>query len=98
MKQNEYTTQVLERVAEHNRTSVAQVRLEIDQAIAAGMGNPDEAIREKWAAIPCEGDVPTPEELIAYVAKEAAERAVSIEDTETFAWMRPDAVEVKTAG
>ena len=98
MRQNGYTTQVLERVAEHNGTTVEAVQQEINKAIAVGMENPDEAIREKWAEIPCEGDVPTPEELIAYVVKEAAERAISIEDTEVFAWMRPDAVEVKTAG
>ena len=98
MRQNRHTTQVLERVAEHNGTTVEAVRQEINRVIEIGMRNPDEAIREKWATVPCEGDVPTPEELITYVVKEAAERAISIEDIEMFAWMRPDAVEVKTAG
>lgn len=50
---------------------VTAVRAEISLAIRAGMSSADPDVRAAWARIPRAGDVPTPEEFVAYVAARA---------------------------
>lgn len=61
--------QALQTVAIRNGTTVEEVRKEIKLAMLAGLCNTDPAVQTKWKEIPCAGDVPTPEELITYVAE-----------------------------
>jgi hypothetical protein len=37
-------------------------------AMMAGWNNPDPKVRELWNSIPCEGEMPIPEELIIWTA------------------------------
>jgi hypothetical protein len=50
---------------------VEEVRREIEAAIQAGFNNPDPKVQEQWAEIPRRGDIPTPDELITYVVRQA---------------------------
>lgn len=59
---------ILERVAQENHTSLAEVRREIDAAIQTGLANTDPAVQAAWRTVPREGDVPTAEELILWAA------------------------------
>ena len=61
--------QALQTVAIRNGTTVEEVRKEIKLAMLADLCNTDPAVQTKWKEIPCAGDVPTPEELITYVAE-----------------------------
>ena len=61
--------QALQTVAIRDGTTVDEVRKEIKLAMLAGLCNTDPAVQTKWKEIPCAGDVPTPEELITYVAE-----------------------------
>lgn len=39
------------------------------EAMTEGFNSKDPSARAMWAQIPCEGEMPTPEELIAWVGK-----------------------------
>lgn len=58
----------LREVARQNNTTLEEVKKEIRLAMLAGLCNSDPAVQARWKDIPCVGEVPTPEELIAYVA------------------------------
>lgn len=59
----------IQAIAAREGVTVEEARAHIQLAIRAGMRNPDPAIRTEWQKIPCEGDMPTPEEFILYVAE-----------------------------
>ena len=61
--------QALQTVAIRDGTTVEEVRKEIKLAMLAGLCNTDPAVQTKWKEIPCAGEMPTPEELITYVAE-----------------------------
>lgn len=63
--------QALQEVALRHNTTVEEVRKEIKLAMLAGLCNTDPAVQAKWKEIPCAGEVPTPEELITYIADRA---------------------------
>lgn len=58
----------LKKIAAKNGVSVAEVRRDIEAALNHAKSNPDPQIQAFWASIPCKGDKPTPEEVIAYAA------------------------------
>ena len=58
---------VLKTVADNNGVSVETVRHEIEVAIAAARENTDPNVRAFWNDLPCKGETPTPEEVIAYI-------------------------------
>jgi len=58
----------LRKVAAQSGMSFAEVRRETQLAIAEAMANPDAEVRKFWEAIPRAGIIPTPEELITYIA------------------------------
>ena len=64
----EKAEQVIRTVAAQHHTTVEAVRLEMKQAMLAGLLNPDPEIQATWKSIPCAGEVPTPEELIVWAA------------------------------
>lgn len=60
----------LREVARKNHTTLEEVRKEIRLAMIAAMCDPDPSIQRVWREIPCAGAALTPEDLIAYIAKQ----------------------------
>ena len=69
MKEKKDFSLVFERIAAERHTTAEEVRREMEAAIRAGFQNPDPTVHAHWARIPRKGDMPTPEELIAYVVR-----------------------------
>lgn len=65
----EKARKALETVALRNGIPPETVIREIEQTIQTAMASSDPTIQSRWADIPRSGDVPTPEELVAYLAK-----------------------------
>ena len=59
----------IEKVARREHKAVEEVRADMIEAMSEGFNSKDPAARAMWAQIPCEGERPTPEELIAWVGK-----------------------------
>jgi hypothetical protein len=59
----------LEDVARKNGVSVDEVKSEIELAIAIARENSDPKVQAFWNSVPSKGKVPTPEEVIAYIAE-----------------------------
>ncbi|MCM1132952.1 MAG: sporulation initiation factor Spo0A C-terminal domain-containing protein [Ruminococcus flavefaciens] len=64
----------LRKIAEEYNTTPDEVLREIQLAIDEAMNNPDPEIRRNWENIPCKGDKPSPEEVIAYISSEVGKR------------------------
>lgn len=62
---------ILKSIAEDHHTTVSEIYREMEVAIQAGFNNPDPKVQAQWNKIPRKGDIPTPEELIIYVARRA---------------------------
>lgn len=60
----------IEKLARQKGISVQEVKEEIRIAIAIGLNSPDPAVRQYWAKIPRRGATPTPEEVVAYLARQ----------------------------
>jgi len=58
----------IERIARENHTTVDEVRLQMKIAMMNGLISEDPKVKAYWQSIPCDGEVPTPEEFIAYTA------------------------------
>lgn len=65
----ETARQAIRQIAASEGVSEAKVREEITVAIRAALDNPDPQARALWATIPKSGEIPTPEELMTWVAK-----------------------------
>ena len=61
--------EAIRKTAEEEGIDVEEVREEIQKAILIGIYSEDSVTRKKWRKTPCKGRVPTPEELIQYLAK-----------------------------
>jgi len=48
--------------------TVEYIRSQMKIAMLSGLSNQDPEIQARWKKIPCKGEVPTPEELITYLA------------------------------
>lgn len=64
----ESAKRAIEEIARKNNTTVDEVRLQIKVAMINGLVSEDPKIKAFWKSVPKEGEVPTPEELIAYTA------------------------------
>lgn len=51
-----------ERLARERNITVEEMKKVISSRIKQGLNNPDPGKRKSWESIPCEGDIPTPEE------------------------------------
>ena len=67
----------LRRIAERGGEDAESVYESVRAAIAVALADPRGSVQERWQEIPCDGAVPTPEELIAYLAEEARRRAAA---------------------
>lgn len=61
-------------IAEKENISADSVREEMKAAIALGLQSADPEAQEMWKKIPCKGETPEPEELIAWLAEQVKER------------------------
>lgn len=68
MKKRADAKKAIRRIAMRERVTVEEVHKQMKLAILAGLCNQDSAVQARWKKIPCEGEVPTPGELIAYLA------------------------------
>jgi len=75
MKKN--ITHILKRIAAQHHTTVEEVRREMNVAIRAGINHPDPAVRAQWVKIPRKGEIPTPEDLIAYTVQQVSKENAS---------------------
>ena len=64
----------LEKVAKRNGVSLETVKQEIDLAIDQALETSDPKIKEFWDSIPKAGEKVTPEELVAYLSGQIANR------------------------
>ena len=71
MKSTDRAHVLLERVAQNNGVSYKEVKSEIEAAIRIAMANSSgNAYAQRfWKAVPCAGEIPTAEELLAYMAE-----------------------------
>ena len=58
----------IEKIAAREGISVERVRLEMKMAMLSGLCNQAPKVQALWKSIPCEGEVPEPEELIMWAA------------------------------
>jgi hypothetical protein len=58
----------IRKIAEREGVSTEHVRKQMQIAMINGLCSTDPNVKAFWAAIPCEKEVPTPEELIAYIS------------------------------
>lgn len=59
-----------EAIARRHDLSMEEVELRLKNNIQRGVSHSDEAIRNSWRQIPCQGKEPTPEELFDYLVDE----------------------------
>lgn len=59
-----------ERLARERNITVEEMKKIISDRIEQGLHDPDPEKRKSWEAIPCKGDVPTPEEWLQYAVKQ----------------------------
>lgn len=55
-------------IAKKEGVSVEEIRSQMSQAMLTGLNSEDPDVQARWKQIPCKGEVPTPEELITYIA------------------------------
>ena len=68
---------IIKKTSKKFGVSVSEVRSEIDKAIEIGMSDPDPDVQAIWDSIPRKGDIPTTEELIAWVCSQLKNISVS---------------------
>lgn len=59
----------IRKIAEREGVSTEYVKKQMQIAMINGLCNTDPKVKAFWAAVPCEKDVPTPEELILYISE-----------------------------
>lgn len=62
----EYKKHLFEVLAEERNCTVEDIRKMISVRIEIGLCNADSQKRKEWEAIPCKGEIPTPEEWLEY--------------------------------
>jgi len=73
-KSLEIAENAIKKLAMRDGVSVEYVRTQIKISMINGLCSDDPKTKAYWQSIPCEGDVPTPEEFIAFSAKEVKKR------------------------
>lgn len=65
----------IRKIAADSGESVESVRRNIQLAMVNGLASADPDVQRFWQSVPHEGELPTPEELILYIAEIAAGNA-----------------------
>jgi hypothetical protein len=68
MKKRIDAEKAIEHIAMREKIAAVEVRRQMRLAMLAGLCNQDPEVQARWRKIPCKGEVPTPEELITYLA------------------------------
>ena len=55
-------------IAKQEGKTIEYIRSQMTNAMLTGLNNPDLEKQARWKLIPCKGEIPTPEELITYLA------------------------------
>lgn len=71
---NNKIKKAIKTIADKENISENEVRREMKAAIAEGLNSGDPAVREMWRNVPCRGETPEPEELIAWLAEQVRGR------------------------
>ena len=66
----EFARRAIEGVAHKEKLTVEEVRSSMMEAIEAAFNTSNLVAQAQWAQIPCEGEIPTPEEVIIWVSKQ----------------------------
>lgn len=64
---------LFERLACERNISVEEMRERIAARIERGWNDPDPEKRAQWRKIPCDGEIPTPEEWLRYAVEKLQE-------------------------
>ncbi|MEA5013833.1 MAG: hypothetical protein VB099_04645 [Candidatus Limiplasma sp.] len=64
----------LKEIAKREGKSVAEIRKEIYHAMLVGLSSQNPEVQAYWKRIPCDSAVPTPEEMVVFLADEARKR------------------------
>ena len=67
---------IFEKFAKDRNITVAEMKAIIADRIAVGWNDTDPEKRAQWRRIPCEGELPTPEEWLQYVIKRLQEEGM----------------------
>lgn len=70
----EMADKVIRSIALRENSTPEQVRKQIRLAMLSGLLNEKPEVRKAWEQIPCVGEVPTPDEVIAYYAERLREK------------------------
>ena len=68
MKKKIDAARAIQIIAMKEGVTVEEVRKQIKLAMFAGLCSQDPAVQARWKKVPCKGELPTPEELITYIA------------------------------
>lgn len=68
MKKKINAERAIRELAMREGKTVEYIRSQMNLAMLAGLCNQNPDIQARWKKIPCMGDVPTPEEVITYLA------------------------------
>ena len=63
------TENAIRKIAEREDVSTEYVRKQMQIAMINGLCSTDPKVKAFWDAVPCEKDIPTPEELILYISE-----------------------------
>lgn len=69
----ELAERAIAEIAARDHTTPDMVRKHMQVAMLNGLISDDPKVKEEWAKIPRAGEIPTPEELIAYYAAQLAD-------------------------
>ena len=68
MKKKIDAEKAIRSIAMREGVTTEEVRKQMKLAMLAGLCSQDPVVQARWKIIPCKGEVPTPEELITYIA------------------------------
>ncbi len=68
MKKSIDAKRAIQTIAMKEGLPIEEVRKEMELAILAGLCSQNPDAQAQWKQVPCKGDIPTPEELITYLA------------------------------
>ena len=66
---NRLASKAISQVAREHHVAEDTVREDMKSAISEALRSPDPAVQALWKQIPCAGETPEPEELIAWIIK-----------------------------
>lgn len=76
---------IFERLAHERNITVEEMRAIISARIEKGWNDPDPEKREQWRKIPCNGEIPTPDEWLRYAVEK-----LQAEGREDLLWRYPN--------